>query len=119
MTETPTPAPAQPLGQNDERLYATIASVGNILFPAVLPLIIWLVFRERSAFVDKEGKEALNFGILAVIVYFVSWILMFILIGFLTWAAMFVIAVIFGIQAAIKNNKGESYRYPISLRLIK
>ena len=119
MTDTPTPAPAQPLSEADERLYATLASAGNILFPAIAPLIIWLIFRERSAFVDKEGKEALNFGILAVIVYIVSSILMIIIIGFLTWIAMVIVAVIFGIQATIKNNKGESYRYPFSLRLIK
>jgi uncharacterized Tic20 family protein len=69
--------------------------------------------------VDTEGKEALNFGILAVIVYVASSILMFVLIGFLTWLAMIVIALIFGIQGAMKANKGENYRYPINLRIIK
>lgn len=121
MTETPQPpvAAAAPLSDSDARLYATIAHGGNILFPAVAPLIMWLIGKDKSTFVDTEGKEALNFGILAVIVYVVSSFLMFILIGFLTWAAMAVIALIFGIQGAMKANKGENYRYPFSLRLVK
>lgn len=122
MTETPPPPPAQPaapLSDNDARTYATIAHAGNIIFPAVAPLIMWLIGKDKSSFVDQEGKEALNFGILAIIVYVVSSILMFVLIGFLTWAAMAIVALIFGIQGAMKANKGENYRYPVSLRLIK
>lgn len=117
MTETPTPA--APLSDSDARLYATLAHAGNIIFPAVAPLIFWLIGKEKSSFVDTEAKEALNFGILAVAVFIVSWILMFVLIGFLTYAAMAICLLIFGIQGAIKANKGENYRYPFSVRLIK
>jgi hypothetical protein len=119
MTETPPPAAAIPLSDSDARMYATIAHAGNIVFPAVAPLIMWLIGKDKSTFVDQEGKEALNFGILAVIVYIVSSILMVVLIGFLTWAAMAICALIFGIQGAMKANKGENYRYPFSLRIIK
>lgn len=122
MSETPPPPPAQPaapLSDSDARTYATIAHAGNILFPAVAPLIMWLIGKDKSTFVDEEAKEALNFGILTVIVYVVSWILMFFFIGFLTYAAMFIVLLIFGIQGAMKANKGEHYRYPFSLRLIK
>ncbi|MES1171434.1 MAG: DUF4870 domain-containing protein [Actinomycetota bacterium] len=124
MSETPppppaAPQPAAPLSESDERLYATLANGGNIIFPLIAPLIVWLIFRERSTFVDTESKEALNFGILAVIVYLVASFTFIIVIGFLLWPAMFIVAVIFGIQAVIKNNKGEHYRYPFSLRLIK
>lgn len=124
MSETPPPpppaaTPAAPLSDSDARLYASLSSAGNIIFPAIAPLIVWLIFRERSSFVDTEAKEALNFGILAVIVYIVSSFLMIVIIGIFTWIAMFIIAVIFGIQAAMKNNKGESYRYPFSLRVVK
>lgn len=119
MTETPQPVPAAPLSDSDARMYATIAHAGNIIFPAVAPLVMWLIGKDKSAFVDTEGKEALNFGILAVIVYVISSFLTLILIGVLTWIAMAIIALIFGIQGAMKANKGENYRYPFSLRLIK
>lgn len=100
-------------------MYSTIAHAANIVFPVVAPLIIWLIGKERSSFVDTEGKEALNFGILAAIVYIASSILALVFIGILTWAAMAIIALIFGIQGAMKTNKGEHYRYPLNLRLIK
>ena len=123
MSETPPPpppaAPQAPLSESDERLYASLSSAGNIIFPLIAPLIVWLIFRERSAFVDAEGKKALNFGILAVIVYIVGAVLALIIIGVFISLAMFVVAVIFGIQAAIKNNKGESYKYPFTLNLVK
>ena len=121
MSETPPPpaAPASPLSDSDARLYASLSSAGNIIFPLIAPLIVWLVFRERSAFVDAEAKKALNFGILAVIVYIVGAVLAIIIIGIFISLAMFIVAVIFGIQAAIKNNKGESYKYPFSLNLVK
>lgn len=111
--------PVAPLSDSDARTYATIAHAGNIIFPAVAPLIMWLIGKDKSPFVDKEAKEALNFGILAVVVYIVSSILMFILIGFLTWAAMGIMALIFGIQGAMKANKGDNYRYPVNVRLVK
>jgi uncharacterized Tic20 family protein len=139
MTDTPTPPPVEPEGsvpppppppaatpaaagtmsESDERLYASLAHGGNIIFPLIAPLIVWLIAKEKSSFVDTEGKEALNFGILAVIVYIISSFLFIILIGGLLWAAMFIVAVIFGIQAVMKVQKGEHYRYPFSLRLVK
>lgn len=122
MSEMPPPPPAQPaapLSDSDARTYVTIAHAGNIIFPAVAPLIMWLIGKDKSRFVDTEAKEALNFGILAMIVYVVSSFLVFIIIGVFTWLAMAVIALIFGIQGAMKANKGESYRYPFSLRLVK
>lgn len=119
MPPPPPAQPAAPLSDSDARTYATIAHAGNIIFPAIAPLIMWLIGKDKSTFVDQESKEALNFGIFAVIVYIVSSFLVFIIIGIFTWLAMAVIALIFGIQGAMKANKGENYRYPISLRLVK
>ncbi|MGC4174950.1 DUF4870 domain-containing protein [Demequina sp.] len=124
MSETPppppsAPQPAQPLSDSDARLYATLGSAGNILFPAIAPLIIWLIFRERSSFVDTEGKEALNWGITLVIGYIISSVLFVIVIGAVLWFVVFVLSLVFGIQAAMKNNKGEAYHYPFALRLVK
>lgn len=119
MPPPPPAQPAAPLSDSDARTYVTIAHAGNIIFPAVAPLIMWLIGKDKSRFVDTEAKEALNFGILAMIVYVVSSFLVFIIIGVFTWLAMAVIALIFGIQGAMKANKGESYRYPFSLRLVK
>lgn len=81
--------------------------------------MIWLVFRERSRFVDDQAKEALNFQILLTIVYIVGSILIFAVIGLVIIPIAWLLAVIFGIQGAIAANRGETYRYPFNWRIVK
>ena len=68
---TPTPgSPAMPpLSDSDSRMWAMIAHLGAILAFFVSPLIVWLVFRERSKFVDDQAKEGLNFQLTLAVVY--------------------------------------------------
>ena len=81
--------------------------------------VIWLVFKERGRFVDEQAKEALNFQITLFIGYVVSSLLIIIVIGafllFLVWVA----AIVFGIIAGMAANKGQAYRYPVNIRLVK
>jgi len=48
-----------------------------------------------------------------------GFVLMIVLIGFLTALATWVVSVILMIMAAIAVNRGESYKYPINIRLVK
>ncbi|WP_143338268.1 DUF4870 domain-containing protein [Demequina sp. NBRC 110054] len=107
------------MSESDERLYATLGHAGIILFGFVPPLIVWLIGKDRSAFVDSQGKEALNFSILMVIGQIIGWATSIIFIGFLILLAVFVVTLVFCIQAAIAVNKGEDYRYPFNWRIIK
>ncbi|MFW2514581.1 DUF4870 domain-containing protein [Demequina sp. SO4-13] len=118
------PASSPPMSDSEGRTYATIAHAGVAAsaflgITLLAPLVIWLIAKERSAFVDKEAKEALNFSILLVILYFVGGILAFVLIGFLVLAAAWICSIIFGVMGAIAANKGQNYRYPVNLRLVK
>lgn len=106
------------LSPSDERMWATFAHVGPILVGFLAPLIIWLAFRERSRFVDDQGKEALNFQISLAIAYVVGVITTPILIGFLILLGAWVLAIAFGIQGAIVAGRGEPYRYPFNWRVI-
>ncbi|GAA5517605.1 hypothetical protein Lsed01_00011 [Demequina sediminis] len=127
MTEYPPPPPQspqppyapQPMSQSDERLWATLAHAGVILFGFIPPLIIWLVFRERSAFVNDQAKEALNWSILMAIASFVGAITTIAIIGFVILPLVGIAVLVFGILAAIAANKGEQYRYPFNWRIIK
>ncbi len=112
-------APAAPLAPSDERLWATLAHVGGIIVGFIAPLVIWLVFKERSRFVDDQGKEALNFQILVTIAYIVGSITTVIFIGFLILFAAWILTIIFGIQGGIAANKGQAYRYPFNWRIVK
>lgn len=89
--------------------------LGNILGP----LIIWLIKKEGAPFVDEHGKEALNFQISMTIYVIVAILLTFILIGLPILLGLLVADLVFLIIAALKANKGESYRYPITIRFLK
>ena len=110
---------AAPLSPSDERLWATLAHLGPILVGFLAPLVIWLVLRDRSRFVDDQGKEALNFQIFLTIVYVVGGITTVILVGFVILLAAWVMALVFGIQGAIVASRGEHYRYPFTWRIIR
>ena len=88
---------------------------GNILGP----LVVWMVKKDSHAFVDEQGKEAVNFQITVTLAVVVSVILIFVLIGFFLLAIVAVYALVMMIIAAMKVNEGENYRYPYTLRLIK
>jgi uncharacterized Tic20 family protein len=87
---------------------------GNILGP----LVIWLVKKDDSAFVDDQGKEALNFNITISIAGFVAFLLTFVVIGAFLLPIIGIFWLVMTIVAAVKANGGEYYRYPLTLRLL-
>lgn len=97
-------------------LAAYIVPFGNVLGP----LVVWLVKKDTSPYVDYHGKEALNFQ-LSILLYFLISIPIGILtcgIGFILTGAIVVFKLVMLIIAAIKANKGERYRYPLTIRMI-
>jgi uncharacterized Tic20 family protein len=113
------PAAQQPMSDSDARLWAMLGQLGGIVLGFIGPLIVMLVFGPRNAFVKKESTEALNFQITVLIGYLVSFVLMLVFIGFILFFVVWVLAIIFCVIAAIKNNQGIEYRYPINIRLVK
>lgn len=111
--------PQQPLSPSDEKLWSTLTHVGGILFNFVVPLITYLVFKDRGPFVREHTRQALNFTLTMLIGYVAGTILSVIGIGFLISLAAWVLSIIFGIIAAIAANKGEMYKYPIAIQFIK
>ena len=118
------PSAPSPLSESEGRTWATLAHVG-IAASAVIgitifaPLVIWLLGKDRSAYVDEQGKEALNFSILLMIIYVVGLITTFILIGFVILFVAWLVTIIFGIMAAIAASRGDHYRYPFNWRIVK
>ena len=83
------------------------------------PLVMWLVKKDESSFVDDQGKEAVNFNITMLIAFFVAFLLMFVAIGAVLMPVLFIFWVVMVIIAGLKANDGVAYRYPFTLRLIK
>ncbi|WP_418276522.1 DUF4870 domain-containing protein [Isoptericola jiangsuensis] len=108
-----------PVTPSEERTWAIFAHLGGVFLSFLVPLIIWLVYRERSRYLDDQGKEALNFQITLLIGYLASFVLMFVFIGFITVWVVWVCSVVFGILAAIACSRQEWYRYPLNIRFIR
>ena len=83
------------------------------------PLIIWLIKKDTSPFVNDQGKEALNFHLTLLIGIVVGIATSCLGIGFIIILAVWVCGVVFSIIGALKANQGIAYRYPWALRLIK
>jgi uncharacterized protein len=125
-------ATPQTMTQPEENTWGMIchlAALGMYVFPAfgniIGALIAWLVFKDRSAFSDDQGKESLNFqlsltlysaiGIAFCIMTFGLGI--FVVVPML--GIMSILQIVFIIVAALEANKGVAYRYPATLRFIK
>lgn len=86
----------------------------------ILPLVIYLVKKEKSKEIAEHAREALNFQItyslyaLLSLPFFVVF-----LMGFFTFLAAACAMVILAIIATIKAADGILYDYPFTFRLIK
>ncbi len=130
MTEPAPATTAAPLSEPEDKQWASFAHFGNIL-SLIVPLVIWLVFRERGAKTAVEGKEALNWGINIAGILIANVIvgtifglipvlgLIWAVLGSIIWLAAVVANLIFAILGGVKVNGGGSYRYPINIRWIK
>ena len=125
MSDSPFVGKPSAGGGSDERMWGMLCHLstfagylvpfGNILGP----LVVWLVKKDEYAFVDDQGKEALNFQISITIYSLVSGVLILALIGIPLLIAVILFSVVMTVIAAIKANGGEYYRYPLTIRLVK
>lgn len=108
----------QDVSQNAKNM-ALLCHLLGFFTSFIVPLIIWLLKKDEDSFIDQQGKEALNFQIAVIIASFVAGLLSFLCIGLLLFPVIGILDLVFVIMACIKSSKGEAYRYPVSLRLIK
>lgn len=140
--------------ENTNAFLIHISAFAGYLFPfgsIVVPLIVWQTLKNRSAFLDNQGKEAVNFNISYSIYMFLA-SLIFIpfflrsvfdglrgnwhhnldfdidfgmgdLFGFIGISSLVgiigIIKFALIILAAIKANKGENYKYPLTIKFLK
>jgi hypothetical protein len=123
-----TPAPGQPGGapagmvsaeSPDAKTMAMLCHLLAMLTGLIVPLIIWLIKKDESPFVNQQGKEVVNFELTCLIGAVIGGATICIFIGFVILAAVFVVNIVFGIISTITVNKGLPYRYPICIRFIK
>ncbi len=106
---------------SEDRNLAMLTHLSGILLGFIVPLIIWLTNKDKTdkAWLNTQAVEALNFQITIAIAYVAGSVSMAVLIGFLIIPVVILVNLVFCILAGMACNKGESYRYPFALRLIK
>jgi uncharacterized Tic20 family protein len=119
----PTPA------SREERQWGTACHLSSLLvltgvplLNIVGPLVVWLLRKDRYAFVDDQGKEAMNFQISITLYVLIALALtLTVVLAPLTLPLLVALAVfdiVMIVIATIKANDGVAYRYPLTLRLI-
>lgn len=110
-----------PMSPADERLWSTLVHLGGIFFGFLPALIGFLVLKERGPFVREHTRQALNFQI-SVIIYSIALSVIAVItlgIGALLFIPFGIAVLVFMIIAAVAANKGEWYRYPLTIEFIK
>ena len=97
-------------------LVAMVVSAGTLGF--VASLVLYFIYKDRGPFVRENAVNSLNLQITTGIVLLISIPLMLVLVGFLTFLAALVVAFVLHLIGAIKANRGEWWRPPLTLRLV-
>lgn len=103
----------------DDRLLSMLIYVTSIFTTIIGPLIIWLIKRDESEFINYHGKEYFNFVISFFVYSLVAGLSTIILIGFILVPIVTIAFIVLLIMAAVKSYNGEYYRIPFVFRLIK
>lgn len=128
MSEVPEvqPHPELPELTNDAKNWAMICHLAGffgfglpVAGHVVGPLIIWMLKRDEHPFIDHQGKEAVNFQISMVIYGAILTPTLCLLIGIPLLVALMITDIVLMIIAAVSASRGEPYRYPLTIRLVK
>jgi uncharacterized Tic20 family protein len=140
--------------QNNENTNAFlihISAFAGFIFPfghIIAPLIAWQTLKDRSVFLDEQGKEAVNFNLSYTLYLFLlsiafipfafgsifrNWnnmqhhinfdfnmhnIFGFIGFGSIT-GIIYLIGIALVIIASLKAREGENYKYPFTIKFVK
>ena len=104
--------------KNEERLLAAAIYLISFFTAFIGPLVIWLIKKDESSYINYHGREYMNFFISYTVYTLISGILVFLVIGlFMLWAVG-IIAIVFTIVGALKAYEGKEYRIPYIFRLL-
>lgn len=124
----------QPAATSDQQTWRVLAHASAFIqlvgIPSVVgPLIVWLIRREDPV-VEPHAREALNFQ-LSLLIYFIGGVVLgfvaaLTIVGLILTAViiialivLFLLELLFALLGTIAASRGEMYRYPLNLDLIK
>ena len=109
---------SQKLNEKDERTYTSLGNILGIL--GFIPsLVVFILFGERSVFLKRNIKSALNFQITMLLADVIGYLTLFAGVGGLILLAAWVLRLVFSILAFVKTSEGDDYTYPVTISFLK
>ncbi len=120
LNADPTAGPfARPFNDSDRHIGVAMHLTPLLAFlfgPAILaPLVLWLVRKDDSSFVDDHGREMINAIISFVIYHIVAFITV---IGIIALPVLYIIGVVNLVRGAVAAGRGDLFRYPMTIRFL-
>lgn len=102
-------------------LIALVLSAGFLSFLG--PLLVWLIWRERSDLVRNAAASAFNFNLTVWLASIIAWICLFTVIliplAIVLWALAGIAQIVLSILGAVRANNGIVYRYPFQVPILR
>ena len=95
--------------------------IGGGFFGFLVPVIIMATKGNESQFIKDQSTEALNFQLTMLIGYAIATVLAIVTcgIGAVLFFVPWILGMVFGVIGGMAANKGEWYRYPFNIRMVK
>lgn len=111
------------MSPESERNWAVAAHVSSFLAAYLAlgflgPLVVLMVFGDRSCYIRRHAVEALNFNLTWLIYIVISAVLVVLLVGFPLLVALGLAYVVLVVLAAVAAAGGRDYRYPLTIRFV-
>jgi uncharacterized protein len=103
---------------------AGLSPILPVIGSTVAPLVIWQLKGDELPFVAEQGRRAVNFQLSMLLYVAIGAIVCFAsLVAIRLIPVVFCVAglvdLIFVLIAAVKANRGEHYRYPLTIRFLR
>lgn len=84
----------------------------------IATLLFWLICRGAGVFIERHGREAVNFQLSMLIYATVCVLLSLAGVGVVLLLPLAVFQVVCVVIAGVKASDGAAFRYPVSIRFI-
>lgn len=125
MPPPPPPPPPNLSPFSSDKRFVVLMHLSQFVLGITIPLIMWLIGKDRSLVIDQHGKNIVNF-LISYFLYTVAsvWLIFFTLFismipGTILLVVLAILMPIFIIIATIKAANGEAWKYPLSIEFIK
>lgn len=132
MSYLPPSAPqAQYRAQGDDRTIAVLTHLSGLIGALISvgwlgfvgPLVVWLVYKDRNAFLRATSAGSFNFNLSMWLLNAIAFVcfatILLIPVAIVLWIVAAVLLVVCHVLAVLRANKGEVYPYPLQLPVLR